>query len=143
MRLTRFTDYSLRVLTYLALRDGELPTIKEISDAYGISKNHLMKVVNLLTRLKYVTAQRGPGGGLKLGRAPAEINLGKVIRETEEELALVECFDSSSSCTITPACQIKHVLNEALQAFLDVLDSYTLATMLDDSEQLKVLLRIA
>ncbi len=143
MRLTRFTDYSLRVLTYLALRDGELTTIQEISDAYGVSKNHLMKVVNLLTRLNYVIAQRGPGGGLRLGRRPADISLGTVIRETEEDLALVECFEDETRCVITPACRIKNVLSEALGAFLTVLDSYTLQDMLTESEQLKVLLKTA
>ena len=89
MRLTRFTDYSLRVLIYLGLQDDQLVTIRKISDAYGISRNHLMKVVSLLTRMGYLKAQRGPGGGIRLARIPEDINLADVIRDTVEDLVMV------------------------------------------------------
>ncbi|MFC1740897.1 RrF2 family transcriptional regulator, partial [Pseudomonadota bacterium] len=89
MKLTRFTDYSLRVLIYLGLKDNGRVTIREISDAYGISRNHLMKVVSLLTRMEYLDARRGPGGGIALARPPAEIVIADVVRDMEDDLNLV------------------------------------------------------
>lgn len=141
MRLTRFTDYSLRVLIYLGLQDDELITIRKISDAYGISRNHLMKVVSLLTRMGYLTAQRGPGGGIKLARAPEEINLADVIRDTEEDLVMVECFDSDGSCVITPVCKLHHIIGEALEAYIKTLRQYTLKDLTDPRSELSRLLR--
>ncbi|MFE1600119.1 Rrf2 family transcriptional regulator [Methylobacterium sp. ID0610] len=129
MRLTRYTDYALRTLIYLGLREPEQCSIAEIARAYGISENHLVKVVHQLGRLGLVHTLRGRGGGIRLGRPPAEIVIGAVVRETEEDLALVECF-SGGACAITAPCRLKRVLGEALAAFLAVLDRTTLADLL-------------
>lgn len=130
MRITRYTDYSLRVLMYVALKGEELSTIREIAESYGISKNHLMKVVQELNNKGYLTAIRGKNGGLRLAGSPESINIGHLVRDTEQDFALVECFDSGNGCVITPACQLKMVLAEALSAFFKVLDQYTLADLL-------------
>lgn len=131
MRLTRFTDYSLRTLIYLGLcRDG-LATIQAVSDRYAISRNHLMKVAHALSRAGYVVSVRGKNGGLKLALAPSEISVGAVVRELEAGSALVECFDPDrSQCRIDGACALKGMLGEAHAAFLGVLDRYTLADVL-------------
>ncbi|MFG6176485.1 Rrf2 family transcriptional regulator [Halomonas sp. THAF12] len=130
MHLTNFTDYSLRVLIYLAVKGERRSTISEIAERFDISRNHLMKVVQELNRLGYLTAIRGKHGGLLLGRAPADICLGALVRDTERDLGLVECFGDRNACVISPACRLKSVLGEALGAFLAVLDRYTLADML-------------
>ena len=130
MQLTRYSDYSLRVLIYLALDPERLVTIEEIAQSYGISKAHLMKVVHQLGLNGYVETVRGRGGGLRLARRPEEITVGEVIRSTEENMALVECFDpESSQCAIEPACGLRSVLHEALAAFLAVLDRHTLGDL--------------
>ncbi len=128
MRLTVHTDYGLRVLIFLAAKNGEPATIPEIAEAYGISRGHLMKVVNALARLGYVETTRGRNGGITLARAPASIRVGEVVRQTEENLALVECFSKSkgAGCRIDGTCRLKGVLAEALGAFLATLDGYTL-----------------
>ena len=136
MKLTRFTDYSLRVLIYLGLKDDGRVTIKEISDAYNISRNHLMKVVSLLTRMGYVDARRGPGGGIALARAAREIVLADVVRDMEDDLNLVECFCSEGSCIIKPVCELKSVLGQALAAYLETLEGYTLNDLLHPRAQL-------
>jgi len=125
MRLTRYTDYAMRVLIHLAARPGELCSIGEISRGYGISQNHLMKVVNDLARAGYIASSRGRTGGIRLGRPPEEINVGAVVRHTEEGFALVDC----GSCMIAPACGLPGVLNQALAAFMGVLDRYSLADL--------------
>jgi len=130
MRLSSFSDYSLRVLMYLGVHAGRLATIAEIGGAYGISVNHLTKVVHQLGRLGYVETVRGKGGGIRLGRAPAEIRLGEVIRQTENDWALVECFSTGTHCQIHAACRLPPILDEALAALFKVLDSYTLADLL-------------
>jgi Rrf2 family nitric oxide-sensitive transcriptional repressor len=126
MKLTRFTDYSLRVLIYLGLRNDGRVTIREISDAYGISRNHLMKVVSLLTRMGYLDARRGPGGGIALARDPGAIVIANVIRDMEDDLNLVECFCADGQCVIKPMCQLKVALRQALEAYLVTLDRFTL-----------------
>jgi Rrf2 family nitric oxide-sensitive transcriptional repressor len=136
MKLTRFTDYSLRVLIYLGLRDDGRVTIREISDAYGISRNHLMKVVSLLTRMGYLDARRGPGGGIALARPPQEIVIADVVRDMEDDLNLVECFCEEGSCIIKPMCKLKTALNQALAAYLDTLERYTLFDLLKPKSQL-------
>jgi len=133
MKLTRFTDYSLRVLIYLGLKDDSRVTIREISDAYGISRNHLMKVVSLLTRMGYLDARRGPGGGIALARPPAEAD---VVRDMEDDLNLVECFCDGGECVIKPMCKLKSALNQALAAYLDTLERYTLLDLLKPRNQL-------
>ena len=132
MRLTNFSDYALRVLMYAAARQGELITIEETAERYGISRTHLMKVANLLTRSGYLTAVRGRSGGLRLGRPPEQIILGDVVRATEPDFDLVECFATGGRCRITPFCRLRGVLGEALLAFVSTLDRYTLADLVLD-----------
>lgn len=132
MRLTNFSDYALRVLMYAAARPGELITIEETAERYGISRTHLMKVANLLTRSGYLTAVRGRSGGLRLGKAPEQIVLGDVVRATEPDFDLVECFATGGRCRITPFCRLRGVLGEALLAFVSTLDRYTLADLVLD-----------
>jgi Rrf2 family nitric oxide-sensitive transcriptional repressor len=129
MRLTAFTDYTLRTLTYLALRPQKLVTIAEVATAYGVSANHLMKVVHSLAQSGDVATLRGQHGGLRLARAPQEINLGTVVRRTEPDLELAFCFGSGPWCRIKGECGVSDVLAEALGAFLAVLDRYTLADL--------------
>ena len=136
MKLTRFTDYSLRVLIYLGLRDNGRVTIKEISDAYNISRNHLMKVVSLLTRMGYVDARRGPGGGIALARAAEDIVIADVVRDMEDDLNLVECFCEEGQCIIKPVCELKAALNQALDAYLKTLQRYTLEDLLHPRHKL-------
>ncbi len=130
MRITRYTDYSLRVLIYLALSGDRLPTIADIAQSYGISRNHLMKVVHELNLLGYVETVRGKNGGVCLRLPPSSINIGELVRDVEHDLALVECFEGPDGCVITPACQLQHVLADALEAFLATLSQYTLADLL-------------
>ena len=136
MKLTRFTDYSLRVLIYLGLRDEGRVTIKEISDAYDISRNHLMKVVSLLTRMGYVDARRGPGGGIALARPARDIVIAEVVRDMEDDLNLVECFCAEGQCVIKPVCELKSALNQALAAYLKTLERYTLQDLIQPRQQL-------
>lgn len=126
MRLTRFTDYALRVLLYLGARPDRLCSIAEIAAAYEISQNHLMKVVSDLGQAGLVASTRGRAGGIRLARPAAEINVGSVVRRTEAGTDLVDC----GHCVIAPACGLTGVLAEALSAFLAVLDRYTLADLL-------------
>lgn len=143
MQLTRFTDYSLRMLIFLALEPERMGRIEEISESYGISKAHLMKVARELGREGFVEPVRGRGGGLLLAVPAEEIRIGDVVRRCEENLALVECFAEDGACTIDTACSLRRVLNEALEAFLAVLDDYTLADLLKKRRKLSRLLQIA
>ncbi len=127
MRLTTFSDYALRVLLYAANAGGRLVTIQETAKVYGVSRAHLMKVVNTLTRAGYLKAVRGRSGGFLLSRAPEEIRLGDVIRLAEPDFALVECFAGGNRCILTPRCGLPKVVNEALNAFIATFDRYTLA----------------
>jgi len=135
MYITRYTDYSLRVLMYVALKGEEISTIGEIAESYDISKNHLMKVVQELNAKGYLIAARGKNGGLRLKGRAEDINIGSLVRDTEQDLALVECFSAPQACTITPACQLKKVFATALEAFFNVLDQYTLADLLPKQKQ--------
>ena len=130
MRLTTFTDYSLRVLIYLAVNDEQKTTIAQIAQIYGISKNHLMKVVHELSQRHYLIALRGKNGGLRFNRPPSEINIGELVRAMESDFAIAECFGQNNQCVLTPACSLRTVLGEALEAFLAVLDGYTLEDIL-------------
>lgn len=131
MRLTQFSDYALRTLLYLGVnRDYPVP-VARVAQAYGISYHHLVKVAALLTELGVVEATRGRGGGLRLAVPTESVNLGELIRKTEPDLHLVECFDAATdTCPITPACGLRHLLYDARAAFLDVLDRQTLADLL-------------
>jgi Rrf2 family nitric oxide-sensitive transcriptional repressor len=141
MRLTTFSDYGLRVLMYLGVHRERLATIGEIARAYGISENHLMKVVHHLAQHGYIETIRGKGGGMRLARAPGEINIGAVVRQSEDSLTFVECFDrETSDCRIAPACSLKHALAEALESFFATLDRYTLADLLGSRSRLAKLL---
>ncbi|CAG9622101.1 RrF2 family transcriptional regulator [Sutcliffiella rhizosphaerae] len=128
MRLTNYSDYSLRVLIYLATAEQEnLVTIKDIAESYGISKNHLMKVIYHLGKMGYIETIRGRSGGIRLAKPAAEINIGEVIRKTEEDFYIAECFNhQGNQCVISPVCSLKHILRQALEQFLSVLDQYTL-----------------
>ncbi|UEX79715.1 Rrf2 family transcriptional regulator [Spiribacter halobius] len=136
MKLTRYSDYSLRVLMYLGVRGEGLATISEIAEAYGISRNHVMKVVFDLGRIGYIETVRGKRGGIRLRRAPEEINVGELVRRTETSLELVECFGSDNTCCLAPVCVLRGALDEALRAFLEVLDRYTLADLIAPRRQL-------
>ena len=141
MRLTVYTDYSLRVLMYLALRKDRLATISEIATAYEISRAHLMKVAHQLGVKGFVQTVRGRQGGLRLARNPRSITVGEVVRETEPDLALVPCFEPiCADCAILPACVLKRALHEARAVFLDVLDGYTLLDLVRPHVPLRNLL---
>ncbi|HEY4029113.1 MAG TPA: Rrf2 family transcriptional regulator [Caulobacteraceae bacterium] len=141
MRLTAYTDYSLRVLMYLALHPDRRPTIAEIAGRYGISKAHLMKVVYQLGLKGYVETVRGKGGGLRLAKALDQMTVGEIVRQTEPDMALVTCFDDSQPpCVIAPACRLKGKLGEARAAFLKVLDDCTLAEVMGNRPALAALL---
>jgi len=127
MQLTKFSDYALRVLMYAHAAGDRRVTIEEMAASYRISRAHLMKVVNALTRAGYLTAVRGRSGGLTLARPAQTIRLGEVIRSTEPDFALVECFATGNRCVITGCCRLPGVLSEALAAFLETLDQHTLA----------------
>jgi Rrf2 family nitric oxide-sensitive transcriptional repressor len=141
MRLTVYTDYALRVLMYVAVRPDPRPTISAIAASYGVSRNHLMKVVYQLGVAGYLETVRGKNGGLRLARPAGEIVLGEVVRRTEPDLALVPCFDPvNAPCAITPACRLRGALHQARAAFLQVLDSYTLADLVENRAALAGLL---
>ncbi len=143
MRLTRFTDYALRVLILLGLTEDRLVTIEEIGTRYGISANHLTKIVHRLGKLGYIETVRGKGGGIRLARPTSQINLGDVVRDFEEDMTIVECFDpSTSSCSIEPNCRLQAILRDSLKAFLQTLEQYTLADLVRPRRKLRFLLDI-
>ena len=128
MRLTRYTDYALRVLIYLGQHPDRLCTIPEIAGAYAISQNHLTKVVQDLARGGFVTTQRGAGGGIRLARPAQDIRLGEVVRFLEQRYALAECFRADGgNCPLTPSCRLRSRLASAQEAFLADLDRSTVA----------------
>lgn len=139
MQLTSFTDYGLRALIYLAsLPEGQMTSITEVSDTYGVSRNHMVKIINQLSRAGYIAAMRGKNGGIRLGKPADEIVIGQVVRDMEP-LQLVNCH--SDFCHITSACRLKKALYDAVQSFLRELDNYTLADLVEDNHPLyKILL---
>ncbi|MDH5299998.1 MAG: Rrf2 family transcriptional regulator [Gammaproteobacteria bacterium] len=131
MQLTLYTDYSLRVLAYLAVKHGELITISEIADFYGISRNHLVKVVHNLSSRGFIETVRGKNGGMRLARPMGQIGIGDVVRVTEPNFHIVECMDDNNgSCIVEVACALKMVLEQANQQFLAVLDQFTVADII-------------
>lgn len=134
MRLTSYTDYALRTLMYLAMNRDRLVTIQDIADSHGIAKNHLTKVVNQLSAIGMIDSVRGRNGGLRLGREPADINIGDVVRSTETDFFIAECFNpDNQSCIYSAACSLKRVLRRATNAFLAELDGVTLEEMIKQS----------
>lgn len=130
MRLSEYTDYTLRVLMYCAAHRDRLVTIGELAEQHGLSKNHLMKVVNDLARQGLLETTRGRGGGLRLLAEPETIRIGDVVRATETDFRLVECFDAATNaCTLSPNCRLKHLFGEALAGYFKTLDGATLADM--------------
>lgn len=142
MRLSRFTDYSLRVLIYLGQNSESRVTINQISEAYGISKNHLMKVVSNLTRLQFLAAQRGPGGGIQLNRLPEDINLAEVIGNTEKYLQALVTENIPARTKDTAETRLSSFLRQALQAYLNELGRFTLADVLEPQTDFNQLLQL-
>jgi Rrf2 family nitric oxide-sensitive transcriptional repressor len=140
VRLKRFSDYALRTLIFAAVKPNGLVTINEIAAAYGISKNHLMKIINMLAVAGFIETVRGRGGGLRLALPAATISVGAVLRATEADDELVECANpATNTCLITPACGLKHVLSVALEAFYAKLDGVTLADITRNKGQLNAI----
>lgn len=140
MRLTVMSDYSLRVLMYLGAKPEHRATIQEIASAYGISENHLMKVVHGLGRQGFVETVRGRGGGLRLARPAEKIKIGDVVKAVEDDFALVECFRDENGCRISDVCRLRGVLRLALEAYFRVLDDWTLADLVSTPTNLFALL---
>ena len=130
MRLTTMTDYALRMLMYVAQHPQRLCTIAEVASAHAISETHLMKVTQLLGQRGWLETVRGKGGGIRLARPPADINVGAVVRDVEPDFALVECMGVDDHCRLSRACRLSGVIHGALGSFLGHLDGYTLADLL-------------
>lgn len=141
MKLTTFSDYTLRVLMFLALNRDRLATIPEIAAAYEISENHLMKVVHQLALSGVIESVRGKGGGIRLAREPEEIRLGQIVRSSENSAPIVECMsDDGGTCCIAPACKLKGILARAFSSLYSTLDEYTLADLVNAPRKLNNLL---
>jgi Rrf2 family nitric oxide-sensitive transcriptional repressor len=143
MRLTRYTDNALRCLTYLALHAEAPVTVGDIARRMRVSEDHLFKVVGQLAQLGYVETTRGRSGGVELARRPEQVTVGAVVREMEDNMALVECFNpETNQCPIAPACVLAGTLSRALEAFLEVLDGVTLADLVRQPKRLERLLPV-
>lgn len=141
MKLTTFSDYTLRVLMFLALNRDRLATIPEIAAAYDISENHLMKVVHQLARAGVIESVRGKGGGVRLASAPEDIRLGRIVRASEGSSPIVECLsDDAATCRIAPACRLTKILVRAFEALYATLDEYTLADLVKAPRALEAIL---
>ncbi|MEP9373824.1 Rrf2 family transcriptional regulator [Mesorhizobium sp. KR1-2] len=144
MRMTSHTDYALRMLIYLAVRPDVPCTVSDVAEAYGLSRNHLLKVAHNLSKMGLVATARGRSGGIALALPPEEINLGRLVRRMEDDFALVECLKAEGGhCRITPACRLKGVVREALDAYLAVFDRYTLADLVENADALAPLLGLS
>lgn len=142
MQLKKYTDYALRVLIFAGMKsNGELTSIKEISEIFSISENHLGKIVFELNKQGLIETIRGRYGGIRLAKNPEDINVGEIVRRLEQDFDLLECFNHQSNhCIISPACRLKHALHEALEAFFHVLDQYTLKDLIvNDNELLELM----
>ena len=140
MRLTLNTDFSLRVLIHVGLCGDKLTTINDIAQSFGISKAHLMKVVNDLSQNGYLETVRGRNGGIRLMREPRHINIGQVVRDTEDQLHVIGCISQKGYCPIERVCVLRSALRDATQAFLAVLDTYTLADLIKPQKALSSIL---
>lgn len=136
MRLSNFTDYSLRVLIYLALKGDKLSTVAEIAESYKISKNHLVKVVHNLSKLGVIESFKGKGGGLRLKIDPKALNIGKLVRDLENDTKLVECFSDEGECQINGACKLKAALKKAQNSFYLTLEEYYLSDVVSNKSGL-------
>ena len=144
MRLTVYTDYALRLLMYLAVKDDGLATIAEVAERYGISKNHLVKVAHQLGVAGYVGTVRGRSGGLRLAKPPERIGLGEIVRHAEPDMALVPCFKPlDAPCAIRSCCVLRRALDKARLAFVEVLDSYSLSDLVGPRDALRALLALS
>lgn len=143
MNLTQYTDYSLRVLMYLAVtKSNQLANIEEIANVYGISANHLRKVVYHLAQLDLIETVRGRNGGIRLAKEPRQVNVGWVVRQMEEGMHIVECSKDSSVCALGPICKLRKVLEMAADRFLLVLDEYTLENLIENEQELKQIFKV-
>jgi Rrf2 family nitric oxide-sensitive transcriptional repressor len=142
MRLTFSTDYALRLLMFVGLETEHLVTIEEVADRFGISKNHLMKVAYQLGQAGYLETIRGRNGGLRLGKVPSQIVVGEVVRRMEPDFAVVECQNPAGYCKIAPCCTLRSAMGEAVRAFLEKLDEYTLEELLRPKSKLRHLLGV-
>ena len=142
MRLSNFTDYSLRVLMYLAVKEEELSTVSEISEKFGISYNHLIKVVHNLSKLNLISTYKGRGGGICLNASPREFNVGKIIKTLEESSLLIECIGDKNFCRIEPVCVLKKILVSAQESFYATLEKFTLEDLLKNKSLLSKSLNI-
>lgn len=133
MRLTTMTDYAMRLLMYVGRHPDRLCTIAEIAQSYGISEPHLMKITHRLAQRGWIETIRGKNGGMRLARPPHEINLGAVVRDTENDLALVECFVADNACTLRGRCGLTAIIDGALQQFMQHLDRYSLADIMPEA----------
>ncbi len=139
MKLSLFTDYALRVMMYAALK-GAAFQIEEVSAAFDISKHHLAKIVQGLSKLGYLDTRRGRGGGIQLARQPEDIRIGKLVRETEEQPAIVECFDAATNtCRLSGSCLLQAALATAQGAFFDSLDSHTLLSLVSGPQRSRMI----
>lgn len=137
MQITRFTDYALRTLMYVAARSENVASVKEIAEHYGISRNHLVKVVHKLSQLGYIETTKGKGGGIKIAKGTEKLRLGDLIKQLEPHMNIVECFDAkTNTCRITGSCQLKHYLFEATQNFISTMNKYTLADTVQNKKLL-------
>ncbi len=143
MRLSLHSDYALRLLMHAGLSSGQLISAEDTAQAFGLSKNHLMKVIYGLGQSGFIETVRGRNGGFKLAVPPSDICIGAVVREMELDLAIVECLGDGNTCVISPACRLTGIMHEALDAWLTVLDKYTLADLLHRPKQLKQLLALS
>ena len=130
MRLTAMTDYAMRLLMYVGEHPERLCTISEIAQAHGISEPHLMKITHRLAQKGWLETVRGKNGGMRLAQPAQDMRLGSIVRDTENDMALIECFQPDSKCTLTGQCRLTHIIDQALQDFLYRLDQYTLADIL-------------
>lgn len=142
MQLTQFTDYSLRALIYIALKK-DICTIKDITAAYSISNNHMIKIIHNLAKLELIKTTRGKNGGIILAANPLDINLGALISKLESNFDLVPCFNKAkANCCIAPVCKLKNILYEAQKAFMNVLNQFTLADIIHNKVELTALLNM-
>jgi len=138
VRMTYHTDYAIRMLIYVALKPDGLSTVNEIAQSYGLSRNHLLKVALTLRKLGLIESMRGRSGGIRLAKSAEQINVGTIVRATEEDFSLVECMQATGGlCVISPVCRLKGMFAEALQSYLAVLDGYTLADVIHNKSALQ------